>query len=383
MKRWMQQGLALFLSCLLLTQPVWAAEEVEDVPKGQILIEMTTGTVLFEENADEQLPMASITKLMGLILIGEAMEREDLSKSDMLTCSEYAKSMGGSEIWLKAGEQMSVDDLLKAVMIASANDAMVVFAEQIGSTEDGFVQMMNQKAQELGLSNTHFVNATGFDEEDHYTSARDVAKMAQELQQYPELLEYSTVWMDSLRNGETMLVNTNRLVRFYQGTTGLKTGTTDGAGHCLCATAQRGDLLLCSVVLGCKTSDGRFESSKALLDYGFSNYCMYRPEPVILEPLDVIHGTQKQVELTTETPNGLIISREEAQNITVQLPELEALQAPLQEGQQVAEVKLLSGEKEIAVYPVRVKETVEELNFGKCMELLLKECISMEEKAAD
>lgn len=381
MKRMIQRGLTLLLSVLLLHQPVYAAG-TDDVPKAQILIEMNSGKVLLEENADERLPMASITKLMGLILIGEALENGTLSMDEMLTCSDYAKSMGGSEIWLKAGEQMSVEDLLKAVMIVSANDAIVVFAERLASTEDGFVQMMNQRAEELGLGNTHFVNATGFDEENHYTCARDVARMARELQKYPMILEYARVWMDSLRNGETMLVNTNRLVRFYQGTTGLKTGTTDAAGHCLCATAERNELKLCSVVLGCRSSDGRFEASKDLLDYGFSTYCVYRPEAVKPEPLSVIHGTTEQVELQAELPETLVIPREDAQNITVELPELIKKEAPLEMGEEVGRVRLLSGEKEIASYPVCVKETVEELNFSKCLELLLKASISMEKKEA-
>ena len=366
------------LTTLYLLQPLSVLAEEKDVPKGQILVEMNTGTVLFAENEKEALPMASITKLMGLILIGEAMERGDFTKEDILTCSEYAKSMGGSEIWLKAGEQMSVEDLLKAVLIASANDAMVVFAEKIGATEDGFVQMMNQKAEELGLENSHFVNATGFDEEGHYTCAADVAKMAMELQKYPELLEYSTVWMDSLRNGETMLVNTNRLVRFYEGTTGLKTGTTDAAGHCLCATAERGNLALCSVVLGCETGDGRFEASKELLNYGFSNYCLYVPEAVSPEPVKVIHGTQEQVELRAELPEGIVISREEAQNIRVELPELMEIQAPVEEGQTVAQVRIFSGEKEICGCDVVSMESVEELNFGKCLQFLWQSAASME-----
>ena len=372
-KKYIAAGMAV----LLLLQPLSAFAE-EDAPKGQILVEMKTGTVLFEENAKEPLPMASITKLMGLILVGEAMERGDFSKEDMLTCSEYAKSMGGSEIWLKAGEQMSVNDLLKAVLIASANDAMVVFAEKIGTTEDGFVQMMNEKAEEMELENTHFVNATGFDEEGHYSSAEDVAKMAMELQKYPELLEYSTVWMDSLRNGETMLVNTNRLVRFYEGTTGLKTGTTDGAGHCLCATAKRGELELCTVVLGCKTSDGRFEASKELLNYGFSNYCFYKPEPISPEPLQVVHGTKEQLQLRAEVPEGFVVSREDAKNISTEIPELEKLQAPIEEGQSVGEVKILSGEKELGSYPIVAAEAVDELDFGKCIQFLWRAAASME-----
>lgn len=378
MKRFVQRLSAAMMAFALLTLPLSAAELSGDEPKGQILIEMNTGQVLFEDNADERLPMASITKLMGLILIGEALENGELTMEQMLTCSDYAKSMGGSEIWLKAGEQMSVEDLLKAVLIASANDAIVVFAEQLGSTEDGFVQMMNQRATDLGLSNTHFANATGFDEENHYTCARDVAKMAQELQKYPEMLSYARVWMDSLRGGETMLVNTNRLVRFYQGTTGLKTGTTDAAGHCLCATAERNELQLCAVVLGCSSSDGRFEAAKALLDHGFSTYCVYTPEPVTLEPLFVIHGTEEQVELMTEAPQQLVVEREAAQNITVEIAQLEAREAPLEREEEVGRVRLLSGEKEIASYPIKVTSAVQDLNFTKCLELLLKASAAME-----
>ncbi len=378
MKQFMLRMLASVLAFGMLVIPVTAVEVGEDEPKAQILIEMNSGAVLLEHNADERLPMASITKLMGLILIGEALEAGELSMDQMLTCSDYAKSMGGSEIWLKAGEQMSVEDLLKAVLIASANDAIVVFAEQLGSTEEGFVHMMNQRAEELGLTNTHFVNATGFDEENHYTCARDVAKMAQELQKYPEMLSYARVWMDSLRNGETMLVNTNRLVRFYQGTTGLKTGTTDAAGQCLCATAERNDLKLCAVVLGCKSSDGRFETAKALLDHGFGNYCIYTPEILELEPLDVIHGTEEKVELYADVPQQLVVLREEAQSILAEVPELEAREAPLEAGEEVGRVRLLSGEKEITSYPIKIKEQIEELNFGKCFSLLMRECVSMD-----
>jgi len=353
------------------------------VPKSQILIEMSTGEVLYEENADEPLPMASITKMMGLILVGEAMEKGELSMEEVLTCSDYAKSMGGSEIWLKAGEQMTAEELLKAVMIVSANDAMMVFAEKLGSTEDGFVQMMNQKAEAMELSNTHFVNAVGFDEDGHYSSARDIAKMAQELQKYPQILQYATVWMDSLRNGETMLVNTNRLVRFYEGTTGLKTGTTDWAGHCLCATAQRNGMSLCSVVLGCKTSNGRFESSKELLNYGFSNYTLYEPEMPQLELLKISHGTKEQAELTVELPQAMVISREQVQNISVELPQPETWSAPLELGQQVGELLILADGKELARFPVCAAEAVEKLTFGKCFSLLLKESFSLDKNQAD
>ncbi len=372
-----------FLSMLIGTamsvlQPLMVFAEENDKPKAQILLEMNTGTVLFEENADEPLPMASITKLMGLILVGEAIENGELSRDDMLTCSDYAKTMGGSEIWLKAGEQMSVDDLLKAILIGSANDAMVVVAEKLGGTEDGFVKLMNQKAAELGLKNTNFINCTGFDEDGHYTSARDVATLALELQAYPELLEYAMVWMDSLRNGETMLVNTNRLVRFYEGCTGLKTGTTDAAGHCLCATAKREELELCAVVLGCKSSDERFEATKELLNYGFGNYCVYKAEEPVLEPLPVVHGTAEQVKLKATPPESIVLTKEDAADITVEIPQLKEITAPVSEGQLLGEVHLLSGGKEIASWPITADETVEELSFTKCWNLLWAGVMSME-----
>ncbi len=379
MKKFWKKLLAILLGlCMLLAQPlaVWAGEE--DLPKARFLVEMKSGTVLLEENADTPLPMASITKLMGLLLVGEALEAGELSRQDVLTCSDYAKSMGGSEIWLKAGEKMSVDELLKAVLIGSANDAMVVLAERLGGTEAGFVEEMNQRAKELGLRNTHYVNCTGFDEEGHVTSARDIATLAMELQKYPDLLEYATVWMDSLRGGETMLVNTNRLVRFYEGCTGLKTGTTDGAGHCLCATAKRGELELCAVVLGCQSSEGRFEAAKALLNEGFGGWCAVTPEEPILEPRKVLHGTAEQVALKASPPEGLILRRELAGELTVEVPEPEPVPAPIEKGQTLGQVRLLSGEEEVASWPIVAVEAVEELDFGKCWELLWAGILSME-----
>lgn len=344
----------------------------EDVPKAQILAEITTGKILFEENSDVALPMASITKLMGLILTGEALEKGDIKIDEKISCSEYAKSMGGSEIWLKAGEEMTVEELLKAVMIVSANDAMMVLAEKIAATEDAFVQMMNEKAKDLGLENTNFKNAVGFDEENHYTCARDIVKMAVELQKYPDILKYATIWLDSLRNGETMLVNTNRLVRFYEGTTGLKTGTTEAAGHCLCATAEKNNLQLCAVVLGCKTSDGRFEACKDLLNYGYSNFTFYEPELPNLQNLEVSHGTKESLEIYAEVPQGIVIDRSLAKNISVEIPNFDKIPAPIFEGDELGELKIVSEGKEIAVFPICARENVEELTFSKCFLILLK-----------
>lgn len=333
--------------------------------KGAILMEQTTGKILFSQNPDEHLAPASLTKIMDLILIMEEIESGKMDVADKLTCSEYAKSMGGSEIWLKVGEQMTVDDLLKAIFVVSANDAAVVFAEAISSTEEAFVKKMNKKAQDLGLKNTNFLNCTGFDEDGHYTSAHDVAIMARELMKYDLVTKYSTIWMDTLRSGETELVNTNRLIRFYKGTTGLKTGTTDNAGHCLCATATRNDLSLISVIMGCQTGDIRFEESKQLLNYGFSEYTIYVPEPIEeqLLPIKVTRGVQEEVGVTCSYQEGSVLKIEEVSQVQQKLVLPDSIEAPIEQGQEIGKFSLMIGEKEIASYPIKAQTKVERLDF--------------------
>ncbi|MBR6741803.1 MAG: D-alanyl-D-alanine carboxypeptidase, partial [Clostridia bacterium] len=240
--------------------------------KSAILLEPYTGKILYEQNSDEKLAPASITKIMPLLLVMEALKRGDISLETAVYASEHACSMGGSQIWLEPGEGMTVDELLKATVIASANDACVVLGELLAGSEEGFVALMNKRAKELGMNNTNFVNCTGLDADEHYTTAHDVAIMSAELIKHPLIKKYSTVWMDSLRNGESELVNTNKLVRFYKGTTGLKTGTTSKAGYCLSATAMRDGMELVAVVLSGESSDLRFSGAKKLLDYGFANY---------------------------------------------------------------------------------------------------------------
>ncbi|MBQ2135263.1 MAG: D-alanyl-D-alanine carboxypeptidase, partial [Clostridia bacterium] len=240
--------------------------------KSVILMEVNTGKILYEDNADEALPPASITKIMSLLLVMEAIDRGDFDLQTVISASEHACSMGGSQIWLEPGESMEVDSLLKAAVIASANDATVALGEAVAGSEEGFVALMNERAKELGMINTNFVNCTGLDAEGHLTSAHDVAIMSCELIKHDLIKDYSTVWMDTLRNGESELVNTNKLVRFYEGTTGLKTGTTSTAGYCLSATAQRNGMELAAVVMGGDTSNDRFGGAKKLLDYGFANY---------------------------------------------------------------------------------------------------------------
>lgn len=379
----MKRVIAVVLAAVCLFQlPCVADNETGEAPKAAtaksaLLMEETTGEILYAQDENQPVAPASITKIMGLILVAQELERGAMSLEEKLTCSEYAKTMGGSEIWLKVGEQMTVEDLLKAVVIASANDAMVVFAEKIGGTEEGFAEMMNQKARELGANNTTFVNCTGFDEEGHLTTAYDIAIMARELMRHPIITQYSTIWMDSLRGGETQLVNTNRLVRFYDGTTGLKTGTTEAAGHCLCATAKRGDLSLISVVMGCKTGEDRFEESKQLLDYGFSTYTIYQPQPVEMEPLAVGRGTQEQVPLRCPAPQGIVMTKEQAQLAQEIVPQLDRVEAPVEEGQKVGEVQVTVDGKTVATYPIEAAYAVPRRTVGKSIGMLFMALIGM------
>ena len=287
--------------------------------KSAILIEAKTGKVLYESNADEKRAPASITKIMALCLVFEAIEGGALTLETEITASEHAASMGGSQIWLEPGEIMTVDELLKAAVIASANDATVALAEAVAGSEETFVARMNEKAKSLGMNNTNFVNCTGLDHENHYTSAHDVAKMSAELIKYPLIKNYSTVWMDSLRDGKSELVNTNKLIKYYNGAYGLKTGTTSVAGSCLSAAAERNGLSLIAVVLGSPTSKDRFNGAVKLLDYGFANY-EYREidaSDVELPKISVRKGTNKVVTPMAEGKISVLIKKGDKVEITM------------------------------------------------------------------
>ena len=252
--------------------------------KSAVLLEPNTGKILYEQNADEPLPPASITKIMSLLLVMEALDRGDFTLETVVNASEHACSMGGSQIWLEPGEGMTVHDLLKATVIASANDACVALGELVAGSEEGFVELMNSRAKELGMNSTTFKNCTGLDAEGHITTANDVAIMSGELIKHDLIKDYSTVWMDTLRDGKSELVNTNKLVRFYKGTTGLKTGTTSVAKYCLSATAEREGLSLVAVVMAGETSTARFEGAKKLLDFGFANFSFSQIGAELKEP---------------------------------------------------------------------------------------------------
>ena len=272
MKKTLALLLCLFTAALCLPALPAHGEVLEISAPAAVLMEAGTGRVLFEKNSHEARPCASITKVMTLCLTFEAIEAGQLNLSDQLSASAHAASMGGSDIWLKEGEQMSVDDLIKATVIMSANDAAVVLAENVAGSEEAFVERMNGKAQELGMEDTVFKNCNGLDEEGHITSAHDVALMSRALLTHEKITDYTLTWMDYVRDGATQLVNTNKLIRSYQGITGLKTGTTSAAGSCISATAERNGLKLIAVVLGAPSTDDRFRDAAALLDYGFAGW---------------------------------------------------------------------------------------------------------------
>lgn len=347
----------------------------DDLPvMSAILIEETTGQVLYEKDADMLLPPASVTKIMTLLLVMEGLESGEIFLDDMVTCSENAASFGGSQIWLKPGEEMSVDDLLKATAVASANDATVCLAEYVAGSMESFIEKMNQRAGELGMDNTTFKCVEGLDTEGHLTTARDIAIMSSQLMKYPLITQYSTIWMDSLRDGATQLVNTNRMVRFYDGATGLKTGTTSGAGSCLSTTAQRDGLKLVAVVMGAETSDDRFASGRALLDFGFGNYTMAQlPEVVFPESIPVTKGLLEAVPLYAVSPSGVLIEKEQESMLTASVVFEENLPAPVLKDQQVGLVTIMAGEDILVEYEILACEDVDELTFKKAWGLLWRE----------
>lgn len=388
-----RKAVAILLALSIGILPVWA-EETTTTPSDEgaksttenpadntglklecrsaILMEQTTGQVLYEKDADVEMPPASITKIMTLLLTFEAMDQGKFGYDSKLSCSEHAASMGGPQIWLEPGEEMTLDEILRATFISSANDAAVVLAEAVAGSEDAFVAMMNQRAAELGMANTHFANATGLDAKDHYSTARDIAIMSAELLKFPDVTNYSTVWMDSLRGGATELVNTNKMVRFYKGSTGLKTGTTNGAGSCLSASAKRDNLSIIAVSLGSDTSVQRFSSCRTLLDYGFATYTTVQPPNIDeqLQPVRVIHGAQSRVELSYDLPPSFVMKKGEEDSLTQKVELAEDVEAPVEQGQVLGKVTVSKGESILGEYPLCAKTPVEKLTFGKSMGVL-------------
>ena len=347
--------------------------------KSSILMEVATGKILYEDNADEKLAPASITKIMPLLLVMEALERNDISLETVVYASEHACSMGGSQIWLEPGEGMTVDELLKATVIASANDACVALSEAIAGSEEGFVALMNKRAKELGMNNTNFVNATGLDAENHYTSAHDVAIMSAELIKHSLIKNYSTVWMDSLRDGKSELVNTNKLVRFYEGTTGLKTGTTSIAKYCLSASAQRNGMELVAVVLAGETSNDRFGGAKKMLDYGFANYNYEKLNADLEDGLcvKVEDGVKDQVSVTTKDSVNLLVPKTQKGDITRKTEWNEKIVAPIKKGDVLGYVNIYMGEEQVGKIEILANEDVEKLNLWVTLKWILNGLLTL------
>ncbi len=361
-----KKGAVWLLAAVLLAESVTAAVAATlpvEAPS-VLLMEKTTGQVLYSQNEHERREPASITKVMTLLLTMEAMERGELSYDDTVTVSAYAASMGGSQVYLSEGETISVEELLKAVCVASGNDAAVALAERVSGVTELFVEQMNTRARELGMNDTHFVNCTGLPAEGHVTSAWDIAIMSRELiLHHPDLRRFTTIWMDTIRNGEFGLSNTNKLIRFYEGATGLKTGSTGSAGYCISATAEREGMELIAVVLGGETSQQRFEDAKTLLNYGFSTYTLVDAGgDTTLEPVPVTLGEAAQVEPVLEG-GKLLVQRSQAGSLTreVQLPE--TMEAPVEEGAVLGKLTVRCGEETLYELPLRAGAGVPRLTL--------------------
>ncbi len=345
--------------------------------KSAVLLEQATGEMLFAKNAHEKLPIASVTKIMTLLLVMEALDSGQMKIDETVTCSKTAASMGGSQIWLEEGEQMTVDELLKAAVIVSANDACAALAEHLCGTIEQFVIRMNERAKELGMQDTTFLDCSGLNDEG-VSSAHDVAVMARELMKHKEIQKYTTVWMDSLRGGASELVNTNKLVRHYKGATGLKTGTTAAAGHCLAATAERDGIAFVAVILGCETTDERFGGARAMLDYGFANYTLYTPvaDATVFTPVAVQHGTAREVTVTAGEASPLLLKRGQEKQVVPNIELAQTVEAPVEAGQVLGRWQLLLDNEIIAEIPLRAATAVGKMTLKAALGCLLTSLVA-------
>lgn len=383
MKRYFATILLTFLFILVPINEVYANETAtvsEDIQvnvnaKACVLMDCNTGTILAGKNENEKLYPASVTKIMSMLLVCEALENGKLTKEMEITCSESAAKKGGSQIWLEPGEVMTVDDLLKATAVYSANDACCLLGEVVAGDEASFCVMMNEKAKELGMLNTHFDNCTGLDDDTdtHKTTAYDIALMSRELLKYDVIKDYSSIWMDTLRNGETQLVNTNKLIRNYPGATGLKTGTTTKAGCCVSASAERDGLHLVAVILGADNSKDRFAGAKNLLDWGFANYEIFVPDisNSYGKDIPVNHGVQEVLKLTNTTPDDILIKKGTAGEISVEVQLPENVVAPIEKGQKIGEVNIIASGEIIGKSDIVADESIEEMTFFNALKSLL------------
>lgn len=341
--------------------------------KSAILIEAETGLVMYEKSADTAYPPASVTKIMTLLLVMEAIKDGKTTLDDMVSVSEHAASMGGSQIYLEPGEQMRVEELIKSVVIASANDAAAALAEHICGSEETFVSLMNERAAQLGMNNTHFENTNGLDDttQTHLTSARDIAIMSAELLKHETIKKYTTIWMDSVRDGQFGLTNTNRLIRFYNGANGLKTGSTSKAGFCISATAKRGGMQLIAVIMGAPSCDIRNAEAAKLLDYGFATYGYYCDTEEGIEDIYVLGGKQNSCSVTAEKYSA-VLEKQKTASVTKEIIMPDAVAAPVESGDKIGSVVYYSDGKEIGRADIRAAGDVEKISFWDILIRMLK-----------
>ena len=366
MKRiWSLLTIAMLLLGLLPISAMAAGPEV--AAKSAVLMDMATGMVLQEQNAHEKLAPASVTKVMTLLLIMEAIDSGKIHWEDQVIASESAAAKGGSQVYLKVGETMSVSDMVKSIAVSSANDCACAMAEHIAGSEQAFVELMNRRAEELGMQDTHFVNCTGLDDSpeaaEHRTSAYDIALMSRELMaNHPDIQKFTTIWMDTIRNGAFGLANTNKMIRFYPGATGLKTGFTAGAGYCLSATAQRENLGLIAVVMGAETSQARFGACKHLLDYGFANFSLVTPE-MSGGAVKVKLGTADFVKAVPAESAQLLVDKAQANQVQIETVLEEEIPAPVSKGQRLGTLTVKVGEQIVKQIPLVAEDAVPRLTW--------------------
>lgn len=365
-----------------------AAVDLNLNAKSALLMDVATGTVLYEKECHERLAPASVTKVMTMLLIMEALDDGRIHLDDQVTASEAAAAKGGSQIYLKAGETMPVSDMLKSIAVSSANDCACAMAELIAGSESAFVDQMNQRAAELGMADTHFVNCTGLDDskeaENHRTSAYDIALMSRQLLKYhPDIKKYTTIWMDTVRGGTFGLSNTNKLIRFYSGATGLKTGFTSGAGYCLSATAKREGMELIAVVMGCESAQKRTADCKALLDYGFATYSVVRPGLKAGRTVAVHLGKQNTVPVELTERREILVDKAKRTSLTAKVELAQLVPAPVEKGQQVGTISVYAGEKLLIQLPLAAAQAVAKLSFGDVFKLVLERVCMIAPAGAD
>ncbi|MBD9048287.1 MAG: D-alanyl-D-alanine carboxypeptidase [Ruminococcus sp.] len=369
----------VFTSIPLFCAEVNAVTEETVTAPSAILMESSSGKVLFEKNPHEQRPCASITKVMTMLLVCEAIDSGKLSLDDTITASAHAASMGGSDIWLEEGETMSANDMIKATVVASANDAAVALAEHLCGSEEVFVQKMNEKANKFGMKDTVFKNCNGLDEDGHITSAYDVAVMSRELMKHEMIFDYTSIWLDNLRDGKTQIVNTNKLLKTYKGITGLKTGTTNDAGCCMAASATRGDISLVAVVLGCNSGKERFSDAAALLDYGFANFSVtqLKAPDDLPKTIKVENGMQKNIGIGCDINSSIVLDKNSGSKIVSKIDLPESIEAPVASGQKLGTVTYSLDGKAVKSFEITALQHAEQISFASVFSVLLNSIISL------